>query len=217
MYYPKNKIKTGLHTNGGEYIFIDSQKEYVGFYYALYNGTFYEGKSPTKGNKQIIPILDDKTRESAPFYPTENPYATDHSTPGSIVPPDFRINSSNPELNNKAYIPTLNQIQNVPIPSYRSPLRTDYAIGQFIRYFCKKANEPVFIEIDKSTYTSLYNKNQNWVQLYIPFQVYWLIAGDYQKVIQANKTNVLRKEQSIQVYGFSKYIEKFGGYDKFYF
>lgn len=199
MYYPKNKIKTNLYSGKGAFFYADDKSPFTGYYYSLYNGKFFEGKSPTKNNRELIPaeVLEQDSQIGNIGFPDK--------TPGYDI------------TDNKAYIPTLNQIQNVPIPSYRLPLRTDYAIGQFIRYFCKKANESVFIEIDKSTYTSLYNKNQNWVQLYIPFQVYWLIAGDYQKVIQANKTNVLRKEQSIQVYGFSKYIEKFGGYDKFYF
>lgn len=199
MYFPKNKIKTGLQANTGEFVYADDLSPFIGNYYSLYNGTFFEGKSPTKGNRQIIP--SSKTQQTELNQEIGNK-------------PDYVQDSEDRKI---AYIVPTNQVQNVPIPSYRSPLRTDYAIGQFIRYFCKKVNESVFIEIDKSTYTSLYNKNQNWVQLYTPFQVYWLIAGDYQKVIQANKTNVLRKEQSIQVYGFSKYIEKFGGYDKFYF
>ena len=196
MYYPKNKIKTGLHTNGGEYIYADNGSSFTGYYYALYNGKFYEGKSPTKGNREII--LSSTLREG------EDPGET----------PDYAGDYNNDKL---ALIVSTGQIQNVPTPVFRSPQQTDYGIGQFVRYFCRKVNEPIFIEINNSTYTALYNKNQNWVQLYIPFQIYWLIAGDYEKVVQTNRINVTRKEQSLQLYGLTKYIETHGGYDKFYF
>ena len=200
MYYPKNKIKTGLYTNGGEYIYADNKSSFTGYYYALYNGKFYEGKSPTKGNREIIEIslLD-----------------SDQS-----IKTDIRlIDDFGPSGKTESYatIVSTGQKQNVPIPVFRFPQQTDYGIGQFVRYFCRKVNEPVFIEINNSTYTALYNKNQNWVQLYIPFQIYWLIAGDYEKVVQTNRINVTRKEQSLQLYGLTKYIETHGGYDKFYF
>lgn len=196
MYFPKNKIRTGLYTSGREFVYLDDLTLFTGYYYSLYDGTFFEGKSPTKGNREIIPV-------------------------NKIPPDDTPVNNPKYLLDslqyNTAYIIPTNQVKNVPISSFRSPSPTDYNIGQYVRYFCRKANEPVFLEIDRPTYNALYSQNENWVNLYVPFQIYWLIAGDYQQVIKTNKINVVKKEQSLQVYGFTQYIEKNGGYDKYYF
>jgi hypothetical protein len=209
MYFPKNKIRTGLYANDGEFIYLDDSSSFSGYYYSLYNGTFFEGKSPTKGNREIIKIIFSKNNEivKSSIRPID-----EFGWNGQIA-----STANNGSFVKEALIISTGQIQNVPISSYRSPLSTDYSIGQFIRYFCRKVNEPVFLEINKSTYNALYNQNENWVNLYIPFQMYWLIAGDYQQVIKTNKINSIKKEQTLQVYGFTQYIEKNGGYDKYYF
>ena len=46
-YIPKNKIKTGLYTDGNLLFprFKDKDSNiYIGFYYELYNGRYYSGK-----------------------------------------------------------------------------------------------------------------------------------------------------------------------------
>ena len=55
MYIPKNRIKTNLQTNGGEYIIKSTKKDYIGFYHELYNGTFFTGKTPNEqGIEELI-------------------------------------------------------------------------------------------------------------------------------------------------------------------
>jgi len=85
-YYPKNKIKTNLFTNGGEYqtysmASVSLSSSYVGYYYSLANGKFYTGKFPGDGsneelfliNPQETPTVTPKT-SVPPLYPTPDDY-----------------------------------------------------------------------------------------------------------------------------------------------
>ena len=46
MYFPKSQITTDLYTNGKEFIYINSNTEYIGFYFKTSNGKYYTGKNP---------------------------------------------------------------------------------------------------------------------------------------------------------------------------
>ena len=86
MYYPKNKIKTNLFTNGGEYqtnvmVLARGETSYVGYYYSLSDGTFYTGKYPGDGvNEEIFSIIQEETPTPTPkifvppLYPTPDDY-----------------------------------------------------------------------------------------------------------------------------------------------
>lgn len=84
-YIPKNKIQTNLYTSGGEYTLLSSGLNYIGYYYKLYNGKFFTGKTPNDPNTQeiiyIIPNVptnsDTKNSLSVPYnplFPTEQDY-----------------------------------------------------------------------------------------------------------------------------------------------
>jgi hypothetical protein len=86
-YIPKNKIQTNLYTSGGEYTLLSSGQNYIGYYYKLYNGKYFTGKTPNEPNsKEIIPVLsNDSTSRGAnifstpltlynPLLPTEQDY-----------------------------------------------------------------------------------------------------------------------------------------------
>lgn len=74
-YIPKNKIQTNLYTSGGEYIEADSQIEYIGPYYKLYNGKYFTGQTPNDSNsKQLIKLSDgDGDANSIPILIPYNP------------------------------------------------------------------------------------------------------------------------------------------------
>ena len=46
MYYPKNKIKSNLYTNGDEYRTIKDLTPYTGPYYSVFTGQKYTGENP---------------------------------------------------------------------------------------------------------------------------------------------------------------------------
>lgn len=83
-YIPKNKIQTDLYTSGGDFIYVDSKVNYIGYYHKLYNGKYYTGKTPNDTIiKEIISL--EKTIDSgidivnptpvySPILPTEQDY-----------------------------------------------------------------------------------------------------------------------------------------------
>lgn len=86
-YYPKNKIKTNLFTNGNEYqtysmTIMNSSPTYTGYYYSLANGKYYTGKFPGDGtNDELFPLIQKPTPTTPipktltpPLYPTPDDY-----------------------------------------------------------------------------------------------------------------------------------------------
>ena len=81
-YIPKNKIQTNLYTSGGEYAYVSTLENYIGYYYKLYNGKFFTGKTPNESNSKelvVTPFIDGGGIDplSIPFnpiLPTEQDY-----------------------------------------------------------------------------------------------------------------------------------------------
>ena len=46
MYYPKSQVKTGLYTNGDEYVIKGTNEFYTGNYYETSDGKKFAGLSP---------------------------------------------------------------------------------------------------------------------------------------------------------------------------
>jgi hypothetical protein len=86
-YIPKNKIQTNLYTSGGEYTLISSDQEYIGYYYKLYDGKFFTGKTPNEPNsKEIISII--------PIKPTNSDFLSTLSVPYNPIlptPQDYQV------------------------------------------------------------------------------------------------------------------------------
>jgi hypothetical protein len=70
MYYPKNKIITNLYTNGGLLYYLESQLPYIGYYYKLYNGKYFSGKSPNSAEQELV-LNTSSTNPNSPIYTLE--------------------------------------------------------------------------------------------------------------------------------------------------
>jgi hypothetical protein len=202
MYFPNSQIKTNLYTNGGEYILSTTKKEYKGYYYKLANGKLYTGKSP-----------NDKPNILLSLQPNTN------DTPYSTIPTsdnDITINNSVEEgyetysfLNFKLYPQNQTFIPR-SIPQYNptTPIQKDYDLGVFQRYFCKKNNELIYIEIDKTTFQQINSNNPQiaW-DLYSAVSLNWYLKGDKTKTYNANKglTNLIETQK--KWHGFSQYFK----------
>jgi hypothetical protein len=79
-YIPKNKIQTNLYTAGKEFVYLSTQIPYIGYYYKLYNGKYFTGKTPNEPDpKEIIPsipILSPSVNspQYSPLLPTPQDY-----------------------------------------------------------------------------------------------------------------------------------------------
>jgi len=198
-YYPKNRIETNLYTRGGEFSLSITGEEYTGYYYKLYNGTFFTGKTPNdKPNQELIPLVIQSSIES-PLIVTLN-------------------QDTNKDL--QKYVGLLGadpEDKKLPTPYYPKPTKQDYELGETQRYFSKKINDNIFIEIDSTDFNNLIEENNAYLwQYYTTFSIPWEISGIKNEVENINKKIVALAEFDFKVIGFSAFIQKTGGYLKFY-
>lgn len=189
MYYPKSQIKTNLYTNGGEYILSTTKESYIGYYFEISSGQKYTGKTPQDGINILL----------------INPPQTTNLTSGKTLPP------SNDEIityESEEYLIT-SPIRSLPTPNPTPPTPIEKSLGVFQRYFCKKNNELIYIEIDKNTFNLLQSKSSTiaW-DLYTPLSTLWYIKGNKEQIYKANKGLISLIEQNQKWYGFSKYLKE---------
>ena len=200
MYYPKSQIKPNLYTSGNKYILSTTQEGYIGYYYELSNGKTYTGKNPQDGpNIELLisfpnSFLLERTNEN-------------FDSPSSSPLIDFISEDGYSTFENSSrYVPTFNPT---------TPTSQDQQNGQFTRYFCKRNNEPKYLEISKTTFNQLYTKSPEiaW-DLYTPISILWQIKGDKNKVYVSNKALTESIETKFKWYGFSQYFQ--GKFLKYY-
>jgi hypothetical protein len=183
MYYPKSQIKNNLYTNGDEYVLSTTQQSYKGYYYETSNGDKYTGKFPDEGSN--ILLIELTPSSDAPGE--NNPILT------------LAISQYNTNIQPERFL---------PLPIQTLPTQKDKDLGLFPRYFCKKNNENLYIEINKEQFTKLQNRDKTiaW-DLYTPLQVIWQIKGGKTQTYNANKNNITLIEQRNKWYGFVKYFK----------
>jgi hypothetical protein len=204
MYFPKTQIKTNLYTNGKELYLSTNSSEYIGYYYRLANGSFFTGKTPQdKPNIRLILIPDPQPLEE------ENPEPNKYITPigyATYYPSDFSI------INYPLY---RNITKLAPPYSPNIPTDNDYKIGEYRRYFCKKINEIIYIEIDVNFYNKLVSKNSEVAfEYYTPFNIPWKLIGDKEQVFKVNKNIVELTMKQLKLSSFNKYLKE--DYVKYY-
>lgn len=198
-YYPLSQIKTNLYTNGQEFTLTPytPSNSYVGSYWSTSDGKFFTGKTPQDTpNNEIFKIPNGDLTTSQPF--------------SQITLDVISSVESQPSL--ETYIVTKKIDPNfsisVPFQNITLPTTQDYQVGEFRRYFCKKTNELIYIEIDKSTYDKLISKNPQIIwQLYTPINLAWQISGNKEKVAITNKNIVLLAMQRQNLSRFDEYLK----------
>jgi len=193
MYYPKSQIKTNLYTNGDEFVFLDNKQPYTGYYFKTSTGQYFTGKtSDDLPNIEII-FNSALTRENIP---------TNQSNYSVLINTDLADNS----IYNSLINPTSIQIS----PSYiaPSPTQQDYQTGEFRRYFCKKGNEILYLEIDKTTFDKLIVKDPQYVwSLYEPFNLPWQLTGTKEAVEKTNRNIVELTSNRLKLPQFGRYLK----------
>jgi hypothetical protein len=125
---PQNQIVTSKYTAGKEYIFNDTYREYIGYYYEL-NNKFFAGKEFNTNSPELIRMNSDSINRLL-----TNPFTYLYGKISKI------------KLNNNKFTPI-----------YFLPSEDEAKKGQVLRYFAQKINfNPILIkEIDKETYNKL--------------------------------------------------------------
>jgi len=212
MYFPKSQITPNLYTNGGEYAYASNKKEYKGYYWRLATGKVYTGKTPQDPPVELlIPITQEDYKI---LGPTIEIYDGDYDGLK-----ENNITQNYDEIGVKTYsnLKSININQKFLIPVYNPsiPTQQDYQVGEYRRYFCKKTNETIYLEINKDTYDKLINKNPEiYFQYYQPFNIPWRLIGSKEQVYTTNKNIVelTMKQQKLPM--FDLYIKK--DYTKYY-
>jgi hypothetical protein len=204
MYYPKSQIKTNLYTAGGFLVLSSTEEQYIGYYYEISNNQKFTGKDPQ--DKPNILLIE-----------TSNNYDPTQEIPMRPVPLDIIILAepsipdtiSNIFQYNKNNHITLNSIKRkIPPFNQTFPTLQEAETGQYTRYFCKKNNELIYLEIDKNTFTQLQNKESKiaW-DLYTPTSIVWNTRQTELTNPTPNYSSVLKIEKDLKWYGFSQYFK----------
>lgn len=198
-YYPKSQVRTGLYSNY-EYTVLTSGEGYEGPYWINSKGQAYSGLSPADQSSKLL--------QKAPPR-DETGYAI-----GGIGQEELQTQILNNEY---ALLKEIN-LDNLPVPPTPNPnypTESDYNLGEFRRYFCKKANEVLYYELNKVTYDKLNNADPSilW-ELYTPFNIPWQLTGQREATALVNKriTDIAIKQKNL--IGFAQFLKN--DYLKYY-
>jgi len=202
-YYPKSQITTNLNTNGGELAYTDGQ-EYIGYYWKNSKNQFFTGKTPQdKPNVKLVAIT-----YNGDSFLTKNiaTIALFPSDPDPVLP----NSNSSIDILGYAKLKRIDVNQKVFLPTYSPTLPTqqDYQNGEIRRYFCKKTNEIIYLEINKETYDKLVTQNPTILyQLYLPFNLPWQLTGNKEEVYKTNKNITELTSFRLKLPMLSKYLK----------
>ena len=202
MYIPKNRIITNLNTEPGEFVYKNTRNQYNGFYWKSYDGKFFTGKTP---NNNTITNSNIPTVEL--YVTLESSLENDVFTESDILNLDYAslkgINLSAPP---RKYLPS---------QYYPTPTQDDYNLGAFSRYFVVKANENVYLEVNKDTYDNINNQSPDWAwELYTPISILWTLIGERNTVFITNRNITQLTEQRLKRRGLQEFLKR--NYLKFY-
>ena len=189
-YIPKSRIQPNLYTAGKDYVIQNTLKPYIGYFYKTYTGQTFTGKNPDdQPNFILIP-------------PPNQPVQANQNQ--VFIKDDFK-NETYKALNGIEG----NNIRNNPQLFYTQPTESDYQLGEFRRYFCKKKNEFIYIETSKSNYDDLVQQNSTInFQMWAPFNIPWTLIGDEKQVYYINRNIVFLKEKNEKFHGLGKYLQE---------
>jgi hypothetical protein len=179
MYIPKSQIQTGLNTPGSQFYTVSTGKDYAGKYWKRSNNQVFSGLGPSDPSSEEI-----------------KPYGTSLDTNGYVEKygedPDPHLSEGSQQYQN-------------PLP----PSPDNYTYNNFERYFIRRVNQPLFVEIDSKLYSQFESKSSEVpYTIYIWFKIPWLITGDKEHVQKSNRNIVLLREQNLQVYGLQEFLQE---------
>ena len=88
-----------------------------------------------------------------------------------------------------------------PTSYYPTPTQTEINNGEFVRYFLRKSNENLYIEVNSGTLSASSNSS-----LYISFQLPWVISGDKEFVRKANAKQIAFTEKKQNIVGLGVFL-----------
>jgi len=217
-YYPLSQIKTNIYSNGD--LVTKSGEFYTGYYWKNSKGRFFSGRTPQDTPSQELfisfnpnPLVDPpnpKANDPVPLISETSPINTLTTFPGDSDPAimPFEYKFTNFIVYEYDTLKPFSVRGSLPLYSPVYPSSQDYQVGEFRRFFCKKANEIQYIEINLEQYDLLAFKDPRilW-QLYIPFNIPWVISGQIEEVARVNKNIVELTMKQLKLPRFNDYLQ----------
>lgn len=230
-YYPKSQIIPNLYASNGEnntvegtLINTQTKNPHTGFFWSTADGKYYTGKTPSDlPNTELI--IDRSTlpiKSPGPLYPK---LQTKSTIALFLNDPEVEIRglagptpSGNPDFGWVQYdIVKYAQLKGITIndpPEFDNPYtnpvipeETDYKRGSFRRYFAKKRNANLYIEIDKSMYDNISGKKRSVTYYdYLAFDLIWTLTGDIDDVKEINKNSIDLTTRTFNIRGLDKFL-----------
>lgn len=193
-------------------MYANSQQEYKGYYWKTSSGKIFSGKTPQDYPiKLLIPMVPTYEGNNEDLLYKVYTNGANYYLEDNVGFMDYNINEIYYSLKN------INISNKILVPTYfpNIPTEENYTNSEYTRYFCKKINELIYIEISKKTYDDLVNKNPTIsYDYYQPFNISWKLTGDKNNVYNVNKNIVtlIMKNQKLPM--FDKYLNE--DYLKYY-
>lgn len=218
MYIPKNRIITNLYTNTNEFIYKNTSTYYTGYYWKSYDGKYFTGKTPNdKPTQEIEKYINvqDINNTSSPSIQTQIAFIDSPFPFGEDSKVQYDENLILDYLTLKNVNLNKLEIKNLPSQYYPTPTLEDYNLGTFTRYFVVKANENVYLEVNKDTFDNINNQSADWAwELYTPFLLPWTLTGERDTVFITNRNITQLTEQRLKRRGLQEFLKL--NYLKFY-
>ena len=160
-YYPQSQITTNLYTNGGEYQTFN-KKEYIGPFYLTSDGKRYVGKTYNSDTQiEITPISTPE--ENISLNRNQISFISNwESEPDQnqifLSSDQIEINETYNNIKFRGKTPPPNFL---PTPGVSVSSDDELSTGQLRKYYAKKANQFIYMEINKETYNKLKDKNSD--------------------------------------------------------
>ena len=211
MYFPQSQIKTNLYTNGGEFVILLTNENYMGSYWSTSSGKYY-----TKKNPQDIPYEELIKFTQPQLTNTTVTSILGVQNTGSIE--DLSPNYEEVKAYDLARGVDINNpiVQNLPQYFLPTPTEEEYSLGAFTRYLCKRTNQNIYIEINEDTFNGLKDASPEYLSsLYEPFSITWTLTGSTISAVSKINFDVVSQYQKQNKYkGLVKYFKNYSQFFK---
>lgn len=152
MYLPKSKYKANYYAYSNEYVYADTEEEYLGPYFVTYNSKAYTGTRPTAKSRLIKPV----------DYSNESIFNTVNEALVTNLEYDITPKRSQYDFVRDNEIEA-NLRDTVPVPLYYpKPSPADYIKGKFSRYFAIDNGTSRILEISGDVYKSMKSREAKY-------------------------------------------------------
>jgi len=203
-YIPEHRFQGDLYSSLGEFIILETNVPYEGYYHKLSSGKYFTGKTPYINiTQELVPIT------------TSTPSSFNNSAPvltlGGLGFPNrnitenyFRIFGVNKNL---TYL--------IPQSLATTPTTEDYTNGTLIRYILFNTVIKNYLEVDQNTYNNIQSKNPEWDYFnYQAFTLPWRISGTKEEIIQTNTKMIVVVSRDNNLPSLSSYLVDLCEYSK---